>query len=598
MPPLFRMVFNAAALLALLGLAWGVGTLTLARRQPAWESLALGRQIAEAGTFPDRDGLLFTARPGDGFDADSWAWGLPAWWSYRAFGVVALRVADALAWALCLLALAATAFRRGARPFSTAVFTAWGLAAALPDLKSGPSLAVFALFCLGAWLLEARPADGALGRRLALPPLAMLAANMSPAAWTLAPLALGGGAVDESPRPNLVRITLFLAVGAGLCLCPLGPLKPLQRATWAAAGSPLLPANFEARQAALLLLVVAAGLWAVSSGLPGGRARRGQDAWMMAVFTAAALADARFLPYASAVAVPLGAARLDLLTDALPAPLRLLRWPAKMLALAALPVALLRGWPSPLPRIAWPVPNPCALPSRSVAFYRRQLLDEDILCPADWTPWLALRLAPHARFALDPWGRADPARAALMRACLDAAPGWEEVLRREGVGLCWLRPGSPLALAMSDSQAWQPVRFDDASVVFVSKSPAHASLIHDRAPRGLRPGDPAVPFEATRLAEAEADLEADLARDPDMGVLYLDMARLWLARGRLPKSRETLEGGIRADPAYAPNYALLSEERAALGRPQDLAAAAALMRQAVAYGYRPRPKAPLAAAAP
>src|SRR5665213_3622115 len=106
-------------------------------------------------------------------------------------------------------------------------------------------------------------------------------------------------------------------------------------------------------------------------------------------------------------------------------------------------------------------------------------------------------------------------------------------------------------------------------------------MIRERAPRGLRPGDSAQPFDTTRLVQSEADLEADLARDPTMGVLYLYMAQLWLARGHEAKARETLEGGIRADPAFADNYARLASLRAALGDTTDLAAARILYRRAL-----------------
>jgi tetratricopeptide (TPR) repeat protein len=155
-----------------------------------------------------------------------------------------------------------------------------------------------------------------------------------------------------------------------------------------------------------------------------------------------------------------------------------------------------------------------------------------------------------------------------------------------------------LALALATSQAWQPVSFDDASVVYVPKSPANADLIRTRAPRGLRPGDPDEPFDPTRMAQAEADLEADLAHDPGLGVLYQYMAQLWLARGHEAKARETLEGGIRADPGFAPNYARLAALRAALRDEGDLAAARTLYRRALGLREDPEWRRALAALGP
>jgi tetratricopeptide (TPR) repeat protein len=129
----------------------------------------------------------------------------------------------------------------------------------------------------------------------------------------------------------------------------------------------------------------------------------------------------------------------------------------------------------------------------------------------------------------------------------------------------------------------------------VPNTPANAELIRVRAPRGLRPGDTAHPFDSTRLVQAEADLEADLARDPGMGVLYLYMSQLWLARGHAAKARETLEGGIRADPTFAPDYAQLAALRAGLDDASDIAAARTLYGLALRLEDNPEWRKALAA---
>jgi tetratricopeptide (TPR) repeat protein len=226
------------------------------------------------------------------------------------------------------------------------------------------------------------------------------------------------------------------------------------------------------------------------------------------------------------------------------------------------------------------------------------LLNARILCPADWTPLLAWKLAGNGRFALDHRGAADPLRASALEDALQARGDYSACLARQGVELCWLERGSPLAVALASSQGWQPVSFDDASVLYVQNTPANADLIATRAPRGLRPGDPLQPFDPTRLAQAEADLEADLAHDPGMGVLYQYMAQLWLARGHDAKARETLEGGLRADPGYAPNYARLAALRASLGDGPDLAASRTLYRKALQLQDRPEWRDALAALGP
>ncbi|MGH7441083.1 MAG: tetratricopeptide repeat protein, partial [bacterium] len=421
-----------------------------------------------------------------------------------------------------------------------------------------------------------------------LPPLALLAVNISPAAWTLAPLALGWLVFGSEPlgtnapgNPRFAKSCFFLVLLACLCLRPQGPLG-LTHSLAALGASPLLPGAFGARQGGLLLMVLAGVLVAASSWTPLGRSRAAREAFLLAIFAVLALATRDALPYFLALAAPVCAARFDILVDALPSSLRAARWPVKILVFAGLLVFVVPGVWRRLPGA-----ERASRPDQTLDFYRQQAFDENILCPAEWTPYLAWKLAPDARFALDGRGVAAADRASELRDALQASGDYSGVLAREGVGLCWLPLGSPLAQALASSQAWQPLSFDDASVIYVPVTPAHAGLIRSLAPRGLRPGDPVQPFDATRLVEAEADLEADLARDPKMGVLYLYMARLWMARGHAAKARETLEGGIRADPGFAPNDALLASLRARLGDAADRAAARILYQRALDLEPRP-----------
>ena len=594
-----RLVFNATALLALLALAAALGVASLQGQELPWEHLALGRQLAEAGALPPGEGILFTAPAGAPFDARSWAWDWTAFQGFQLYGPAALRWADGLAWLLAGWALAAAAFRRGARPFSTAIFTAWALLAARPDLAPGPGLVGFAAFCAALFIMEGDFWPAFFGRWIWLGPLAVLAVNATPAAWLLASLGLlwmgfdpgGGGA----PRQRgLAKGAFLAALLACLCLHPQG-LRALPGSLRSLQGSPLLPGAFAPRQWGLLLLAAAGLLLAASSWTAAGRGRLGRDAALLLAFVAAALACRGALPYFLALAAPLSAARFDLLVDALPAPLRALRWPAKLAALAGVLYATLGG-AAPLGPAA--DVRPSARPLQTLAFYEDALMDTRILCPPDWTPLLAWKLEGHGRFALDARGAADPARAAALSDALEARGDVPAALAREDVGLCWVPRGSPLALALASSQGWQPVSFDDASVAYVPAVPANAELIRTHAPRGLRPGDPDQPFDATRLAQSEADLEAGLAHDPGMGVLYLYMAQLWLARGHEAKARETLEGGIRADPGFAGNYARLAALRAALGDAADLAAARTLYRKALEREDLPAWRAALASLGP
>lgn len=577
-----RLVFNTTALLALLALAAVLGIAAVHSRPLPLEQLALGRQIADAGFIPGHESLLFTAPVGTPFDARSWAWDWAAWQTGRLYGPACLRFADALVWLLAVWALAAAAFRRGARPFSTAAFTCWALLAARTDLDPGPGLFAFTTFCAALWIMEGDFWPSFFSRWIWLGPLAVVTVNASPAAWSLAPLGLAwllfaSGREGVPSRPNVAKSAFFVALLICLCLHPQG-IASLPRVFASLKGSPLKPGAFEPRQAGLLLGAVSAALLAASSWTPRGRPQAPRDAALLLVFGGATLATRDAFPYFLALAAPLCAFRFDAVVDALPPPIRALRWPAKVLAFLGL-----LTWVAPICLRGLPRPTvSSAEPAQTVDFFKQELLDANVLCPADWTPGLAWKLAPNARFALDGRGVAERFRVQNLKAALDGRADFSDVLTREGVGLCWLKRGSPLALALASSQGWQPLSFDDASVLYVPVTPANAELIRARAPRGLRPGDPDQPFDATRLVEAEADLEADLARDPSMGVAYLYMAKLWLTRGHEAKARETLEGGIRADPNFAPDYAFLASLRAERGDKADRAAARSLYRRALA----------------
>jgi hypothetical protein len=121
-------------------------------------------------------------------------------------------------------------------------------------------------------------------------------------------------------------------------------------------------------------------------------------------------------------------------------------------------------------------------------------------------------------------------------------------------------------VALARATDWQPVAFDDIGVLYVRNLPPQKELIRVYAPRGLRPGDPAQPFDPGRLSQAEADIEARLTRDPDLGVLYFYAAELWLAKEQPARARQTLEAGLRADSGFAPNYLRLAALRQAAGQ--------------------------------
>ncbi|HXC63616.1 MAG TPA: hypothetical protein VNZ67_04620 [bacterium] len=571
-----RLCFNVLALLGLLGLGVGVAVLGLQAQPLDWNHLALGRQLVEAGSLPKSESILYGVNLG--FDASAWAWSWGGAEALRVFGPACLRWMDALLVLLAALGLAAAGFRRGARPFSTALFAAWALAAARPDLHPGAGLWAWAAFCAALYLLEGEFWPAFFNRWIWLAPLALVAVNLSPGAWALAPLAClwlanEGGPTEEgaAAQPRLAKGIFVAVLLACLCLHPQGPL-PLWRALGHGLASPLDPRAFAPRQSGLLLLAVAGALLLASSWTGEGRRHLGRDLSLLLAFGVAGLLDRDALPWALAVAAGLSSARFDALVDALPPALRSLRWPAKAVALLGLLAYAVAGGPRWEPR---PAP---ALPKQSLDFYQQQLLDLRVLCPPAWTGYLAFHAPPGAGFALDQRGLAPPERQERLGLALEGQGDWSAALDADAVEACWLPLGSPLAVALSTAQAWQPVSFDDAAVLYVRSTPANAELIRVNAPRGLRPGDCLRPVDPTRLVQAEADLEARLNQDPSCGVFYLYQAELWLAKGQESKARETLEAGIRADPGFAANYARSADLRAARG---DTAAAAALYRNAL-----------------
>lgn len=560
-----RLVFNACSLLALAGLAWILAWSGLRSQDLPWRALCLGRLLAENGGLPAEEGILYTVPDGRGFDASAWAWDWLARWLYIQGGEAALRIYDAAVLGLALVGLLGAAFRRGARPFSSALFAAWALWAARPDLQPGPGLTLWAIFAVALWLLEGPFWPAFFNRWIWLPPLALLAVNLHPSAWALALLALPWLALERGepaqapPQPRLARWIWAGVLLFCLGLHPQGPLAAA-RAYTALPPSPLLPGAFEARQPAFLLLVFGWLCLLAAAWTPQGAVSAYRDRAVLGAFSLLALFSRGALPWALAVVAPLAAQRSGQVVDALPPFLRAWRWPLKLGLVAAAALYFARhGLGSGA--VAPPPPRP----DRTLAFYETELLDLRVLCPPDWTPWLAWKLAPHARFALDDSGRAAAPLAAAAQRALSGGEGWRQGLDACGADGAWLPRGSPLAVALARASGWQPVAFDNASVLYVKATPALAGLIRVHAPRGLRPGDAAGPFDPLRLAETEADLEMRLARDPNLGVLYLYLAELWLAKDQPAKARQTLEAGIRADPAFADNYARLARLRAERG---------------------------------
>lgn len=570
--PWVRLVFNTLALACGLGLAAWTLALGLSHSPVPYRSLAQGRALAESGSIPTRELLVYTAQAGQGFDTRSWILDLASVQVAKAWGVKALRILDFPALAFGLFGLAAACFRRGARPFTGALCLA-AMAWLLRDrLQAGAGLWAWAFACASLACLEGPFWEAFFGRWVYLAPIALLWVNVHPSAWALAPVLLvwvsfeGQGADPlRPPQAGFAKVAALILLGVLLCLSP-APWASFQQGWQALGPSPLLPANFEGDQGALLGLALAFLVLVASSWTPEGRPSLARDSVLFGTLSLLSLLSRDALPFALAYAVPMTALRMDALVDALPSAVQAWRWPLKVLAVTALGLSFVPNighgfW------MAKALPPSAPMPKKVLAFYEHELLNAKLLCPPEWAGLLEWRLAPNVLMALDDRGASvsGAQAASSLQQALQADGAWRETLLGAQVEACLLPLGSPLSLALARAADWQPVSFDDVAVLYVRALPPMAELIHAHAPRGLRPGDPAQPFDPGRIAQAEADLEARLNQDPDLGVLHFYAAELALAKGQGARARQSLEQGIRKDPDFAPNYLRLATLRQSAG---------------------------------
>ncbi len=586
-----RLVFNTLALALGLALAaWVLGRGIDPLPSP-YRALAQGRVLAEAATIPTRDPLVYTALPGLGFDTRSWVLDLASYALVKTQGLGALRFLDWLALGLGLTGLAWACFRRGARPFSTAlcmVAMAWALRG---SLAPGASLWAWALACVSLAFLEGPFWEAFFGRWVYLAPVALLWTNVHPSAWILVPtllvwVSLEGNAADplRPQQAGLAKSVTGALLLLLLCLNP-APWPNLRRGAADLGSSPLLPHHLMVDQGALLYLVFALLVLVASSWTTEGRRSWSRDAVLFGLAALASVVSRDALPFALAYAAPMTAHRGDRLVDALPGSLLALRWPLKILLVLGLAYGVLAG-PSLRSWAVGAISPPAPQPKKVMAFYEQELLNAKLLCPPAWAGLAAWHLAPNVLLALDERGAAVSGRqsAEALNEALRAEGVWRETLLGAQVEACLLPLGSPLAVALARAADWQPVAFDNVAVLYVRALPPMAALIHARAPRGLRPGDPAQPFDPSRWSQAEADLEARLTQDPDLGVLHYLAAELSLAKGQGARARQHLEQGIRRDPDFAPNYIRLAALRRSAGM---LAQAEPLLERARSLALTP-----------
>jgi hypothetical protein len=558
-----KLLFNLLALGTAFALALAMAASAGSRAtEVPWTSLAQGRAIAQEDGFPSKDPFFATpdAPQGAAFDKDGWLFGLALFGLHQIAPMRALQGLRAGLILASFLFMVAAAFRRGARPFSSAWFSLWAAMAVLPLSPLGPALAGLALFACCLWLMEGDFWPAFFGRWVWLPGLVLVWVNFQATAWFMLPVAAAWALSErraeapEAPQFPALAITGTLgAVAVCLFLHPALWRTPLL-ALPSLPNSPFVPSSFDACKGALALLGVALLAYLACVALPQGREHARRDGLLLLSLILPSMLWKSCLPFACALAAPLAASRADIVVDAMPAALRNLRWVVKAAALVLGLCALPSLYASSLHAAA-----PQSQPKETVQFFRDELMDGNAACDMGWAGRLLWELSPSLRIC---WG------------------GLDQELPSEA-DFAWLRVNSPLAKSLSLSRDWQPVDFDDASVLYARVDAAHAALIKTWAPHGLRPGDLDEPFESSRLPQVEADLEGRRLNRPASGILHYFEAKLALDKGQEVLARQWLEQGIQADPGFAPNYRLLAELRMKLG---DKKGAQAFFERAAALG--------------
>lgn len=544
----------------------------------AYRSMARGRVVAAQGGFPQSDPFNFSLPSNAGFDKDGWLFFLASYGLHQFAGLKALGLLRSLLLLGSFAFLLGAGFRRGARPFSSALAALWALAALLPFSQYGPSLAGFFFFSGALWLMEGDFWGAFFARWLWLPILLVLWINADSSALLLLPAswiwALGEKGSESAEKPGFPGLALLGTLGTlsaciflhpSLWRAPLMALPP-------APSSPFEAGAFEGSRAGLSLLAAAAVALFSGIALPQGKEHARRDLLLFLAAAIPALLWRPFLPFASLLCAPMLAGRADTVVDSLPSALRSMRW---ILKFALLGLAFY-GLPPLLAKASRPA-TAAPAPKETLEFFKEELLDGNVYNENGWAGRLCWELSPSLKVFSDGL----KGNASDYVRVLEAGEGWEKILDRYSTDYAWLKVNSTLAKAMARSALWQPLDFDDASVLYARVSPAHAALIKTWAPRGLRPGDRDEPFESSRLPQVDADLEMRRLRRPKSGILHYYQARLAVEKGKEALARQWLEQGIKAAPGFGPNYALLGELRMKMG---DKKGAQSFYERAAALG--------------
>jgi hypothetical protein len=446
--------------------------------QDYWWYLRLGHDIAASGTIPSVDTYSFT-RAGVSFFYQPWLSAL-VWWGIESLGGLTFTFASRLVIIFLAYGLLWLLLRRaGAGPRLSSVLVLVSGLAGSSNWSFRPQLLIYPLFVLALYIVWQWQNNNP--RRLWLLPLiGALWVNLHGSFPLLFLLLLPACVWGEGNRKRLVLVTIVAA--ACLILNPRGPLVAGYVSDMLASPSnrfsnEWLPAVNRGWQANLFFVWIL--ILPIMAAFSPRKLGRLEWAWFL-IFGWLGLYGARYgiwllflLPLLSARLV---ASWADRSMESMTADLRPTVNTTAAALLLLLPLALLPGvrerwWPGA------PSPYHGANPIAATAW----LADHPELEGPLWSDFshssyliFALPERPvwiDPRFELYP-----PAHWERYRAIAGAAPGWESLLKEEGIELAMLSTGGEPALirAMADSDGWCEMFRNPDAVVFARSSPGAA----------------------------------------------------------------------------------------------------------------------------
>ncbi|MGD9496958.1 MAG: hypothetical protein AB7Y46_11720 [Armatimonadota bacterium] len=481
-----------------------VGAVWPRRTYDIWWHLATGKLIVEQHAIPDADPFTWT-RAGAPWITHEWAWEVPMYVLYAAWGHAGLMVLRTVVSVAACALLVWLCLRRGASPLATMAVCALAIFAARPLFNDRPQvvsiLGFVAMLCLIQMAQEGRERF-LLAAPLVMVPWVNLHGGFVFGPGLLALYAAGAlvgwvlqwrDAKPLRPSPAVVLGALLLALGA--CLANphgiAGAVYPLDYVIGEHAWHKTWITEYQSPDFSEpiflwlgVLIVAMAAILAAS--------RRGSGLWdiaLTAVFLFMALKWQRNIAlFAFAVAPMLAVHLTDLLERVVPAALAgpdHRREPTALYAgiMVALAVLAVLAVPSALRRVD--VVFSQDYPIECVRFADREGIEGRMFNTYRWGGYLIWRLWPRQRVFID--GRADVIGREIAMDWQKAhklEDGWQEVLERYRIDWAILSVSSPLCRALEIHPDWRLACEEPTARLYVRRgSVAEASLSEGRHTR-------------------------------------------------------------------------------------------------------------------